>query len=213
MSDEEDINESAHRKLLAGINSLVRTQDVGKASRTEPSAVRSEFNLFKRDVSGSEEDRNGGGANGQKVHVGDLLGLLKKTNKNADLGKELGGLKKAKRLSKPLEKPVADRIERDTLYGKTQKKLDLWEPVVTASDVAPQTVFPLQYGKVGVEDKAPQKLSQYRVKSDLMLAMEELDAKYRQGGDSDEDGEDQQTDQYALTLEELREKRKASRVL
>ncbi|KAL9696802.1 hypothetical protein quinque_016381 [Culex quinquefasciatus] len=203
MSDDEAINEPAHRKLLAGINSLVRTQDVSKATRTEPSAVRSEFNLFKRNVADGGERKGA-----QKVHVKDLLGLLKKTNKTVDLGKDLSGIKKSgKRLSKPLEKPVADRIERDTLYGKTQKKLDLWEPVVTASDVAPQTVFPLQYGKVGVEERAPQKLSQYRVKSELMVAMEELDAKYRQGEGSEEDGELEQ-DQYKLTLEELREKRK-----
>lgn len=203
MSDDEAINEPAHRKLLAGINNLVRTQDVSKATRTEPSAVRSEFNLFKWNVVDGGERKGA-----QKVHVKDLLGLLKKTNKTVDLGKDLSGIKKSgKRLSKPLEKPVADRIERDTLYGKTQKKLDLWEPVVTASDVAPQTVFPLQYGKVGVEERAPQKLSQYRVKSELMVAMEELDAKYRQGEGSEEDGELEQ-DQYKLTLEELREKRK-----
>uniref|UniRef100_A0A1Q3EXJ4 Putative u3 small nucleolar rna-associated protein 14 log a n=1 Tax=Culex tarsalis TaxID=7177 RepID=A0A1Q3EXJ4_CULTA len=207
MSDDEGINEPAHRKLLAGINSLVRTQDVSKATRTEPSTVRSEFNLFKRDVAAGDDGEERAGNGKQKVQVGDLLGLLKKTNKTVDLGKDLNNVKKTKRLSKPLAKPVADRIERDTLYGKTQKKLDLWEPVITASDVAPQTVFPLQYGKLGVEDKAPQKLSQYRVKSDLMVAMEELEAKYRQGADSDDD-EGVEQDQYALTLEELREKRK-----
>lgn len=202
MSDDEldQVDPAAHRKLLAGISSLVRSQDVQKATRTEPTARKSEFSLVKARYSSEDGQKKAKPA----IKVDDLLGILKKTDKNSALGKELVQIKtKKKTLKKPLEKPVADRIERDTLYGKAQKGLDLWEPVVTASDVAPQTVFPLQYGSVGFANEAPQKLSQYRVKSDLMKAMEELDRKYQK-----EEVEEEAEDKYTLTLEELREKRK-----
>ncbi|KXJ77858.1 hypothetical protein RP20_CCG006357 [Aedes albopictus] len=202
MSDDEldQVDPAAHRKLLAGISSLVRSQDVQKATRTEPTARKSEFSLVKARYSSEDGQKKAKPA----IKVDDLLGILKKTDKNSALGKELVQIKtKKKTLKKPLEKPVADRIERDTLYGKAQKGLDLWEPVVTASDVAPQTVFPLQYGSVGLANEAPQKLSQYRVKSDLMKAMEELDRKYQK-----EEVEEEAEDKYTLTLEELREKRK-----
>ncbi|EAT39506.1 AAEL008706-PA [Aedes aegypti] len=202
MSDDEidQFDPVAHRKLLAGINSIVRSQDVQKATRTEPTIKKSEFNLVKARF--SSED--GHSRSKSAIKVDDLLGILKKTGKNVSLSKDLAQIKtKKKTLRKPLEKPLADRIQRDTLYGKAQTNLDLWEPVVTASDVAPQTVFPLQYGNVGLVNEAPQKLSQYRVKSDLMKAMEELDRKYQK-----DEPEEAEEDKYTLTLEELRQKRK-----
>ncbi|XP_055640514.1 U3 small nucleolar RNA-associated protein 14 homolog A [Toxorhynchites rutilus septentrionalis] len=207
MTDQEDeVDASAHQKLLAGINSLVRTQDIKKASRTEPSVNKSEFHLVKRHQTEAGDDDGDGDQkkSSSTVNVGDLLGLLKKTTKNTEVAKDLARIKKKRKtLQEPLAKPVADRIGRDVLYGKAQKNLDLWEPVVTASDFAPQTVFPLQYGDLRVEHKAPQKLSQYRVKSDLMKAMEELDRKYK-----GEDSPVEEVDKYELTLEELRQKRK-----
>ncbi|XP_058824153.1 U3 small nucleolar RNA-associated protein 14 homolog A [Topomyia yanbarensis] len=199
--DEDHQDSAAHRKLLAGINSLVRTQDIPKVLRTEPSLQKSEFHLVKGRV-----DEDGREIGHHNIAVGDLLGILKKTAQHTKLGKELSQIvkKKGKTLPKPLEKPVADRIARDTLYGRTQKELNLWDAVVTAGEVAPQTVFPLQYGKVDVIDRAPQKLSQCRVKSDLMKAMEELDKKYQNPESEDE----VQENTYALTLEEMRQKRK-----
>lgn len=202
MSDDEidQVDAVAHRKLLAGISSLVRTQDVQKVTRSEPTAKKSEFNLVKATFGSEDGSKNAKPA----IKVDELLGILKKSVKNATLEKQWVNMKTKKQtLKRPLEKPVSDRIERDTLYGKAQKSLDSWEPVVTASDVAPQIVFPLQYGSVGMANEAPQKLSQYRVKSDLMKAMEELDRKYHK-----EDEEEIEEDKYAMTLEELREKRK-----
>ncbi|XP_058446563.1 U3 small nucleolar RNA-associated protein 14 homolog A [Malaya genurostris] len=201
-SDEEVPDSAAHRELLSNIHSLVRTQDIQKVLRTEPSVQRSEFNLCKEQV-----DETGKETRRHKIGVNDLLGILKKTAKHTQLGKELRQIakKKNKTLPKPLEKPVADRIARDTLYGKTKQELDLWNAVVTASEVAPQTVFPLQYEKVDIIGSVPQKLSQCRVKSDLMKAMEELDQQYKQ---KDSDEEEEPENAYALTLEELRQKRK-----
>ncbi|XP_062565395.1 U3 small nucleolar RNA-associated protein 14 homolog A [Armigeres subalbatus] len=202
MSDDEvdQVDPVAHRNLLAGINSLVRTQDVQKVTRTEPTIKKSEFSLVKGTFS-SEDGRK---KFKPSIKVDELLGILKKSDKNTALEKQLSHIKtKRQTLRKPLEKPVADRIQRDTLYGKAQTSLDLWEPVITASDVAPQTVFPLQYGSVGMANEAPQKLSQYRIKSDLMKAMEELDREYQK-----EEAEEEPEDKYTLTLKELKQKRK-----
>ncbi|XP_053694897.1 U3 small nucleolar RNA-associated protein 14 homolog A [Sabethes cyaneus] len=206
MSDSDEdhqLDGAAHRKLLAGINSLVRTQDIQAPIRTEPSLKKSEFHVVKR--AQFEED----GLQRSKQHsvaLEDLLGHLKKTNQSQDVVKDLSMILKGKRkLEKPLEKPVADRISRDALYGKAQTDLDLWEPVVTSMEVAPQMVFPLKYGNVRVISEVPQKLSQYRVKSDLMKAMEELDERYRE---KDTTVKKKPADKYALTLGELRQQRK-----
>ncbi|XP_055612305.1 U3 small nucleolar RNA-associated protein 14 homolog C-like isoform X2 [Uranotaenia lowii] len=204
MSESDEPEDSAaHRKLLDGIFSTVRSQYVGKAVRTEPAIKRTEFSLVKSSFgTEQDEDQQPKGTTGA-VKLDDLLGILKKTNRHTEV--ELRQVtKKQKILRKPLEKPVADRIQRETLYGNAQKNLDKWEPIITASEVAPQTVFPLQYSRVGLANEVPRKLSQYRVKSDLMKAMEELDKKYQQ----EDSGDEAEEDKYTLTLEEMREKRK-----
>ncbi|XP_055545767.1 U3 small nucleolar RNA-associated protein 14 homolog A [Wyeomyia smithii] len=205
MSDSDEdhqLDTAAHRKLLTGINSLVRTQDIQEATRTEPSLKRSEFHLVK----GGRLDEDGQERSSKhSVTLEDLLGHLTKTNQCPDVVKDLSMVVKGKRtLQKPLEKPVADRISRDALYGKAQTELELWEPVVTSMEVAPQMNFPLKYGNVRMIDQAPQKISQYRVKTDLMKAMEQLDRRYREPKSKPV----KSVEKYALTLEELKQKRK-----
>uniref|UniRef100_A0A182M5V2 U3 small nucleolar RNA-associated protein 14 homolog A n=1 Tax=Anopheles culicifacies TaxID=139723 RepID=A0A182M5V2_9DIPT len=189
---EEEIDPQAHAKLIDGINNLTGSHYIREVTRTEPSLKRSEFGLAK--------------PKNEKVRVGDLVKFFTQTKKHTAIVKQLDKIKTSQPLKQPLEKPAADRIERKAGFERVQKDLDRWEPVVTATQVAPQTVYPLLYGGTRVHEAPPKKLSEYRVKTKLMEEMEKLDKAY-EGADSDEgDNSDDPTQNYKLTLEEMREK-------
>uniref|UniRef100_A0A182P8Z4 U3 small nucleolar RNA-associated protein 14 homolog A n=1 Tax=Anopheles epiroticus TaxID=199890 RepID=A0A182P8Z4_9DIPT len=196
-SDGEDaIDPKAHAKLINGINNLTGSHFIHEVTRTEPSLKRSEFGLSK-----TQDD---------KVRLGELAKFFTKTKKHNAVAKQLNKLKVRQPLQRPLEKPAADRIERKAAFERVQKDLDRWEPVVTATQVAPQTVYPLLYGETTVHDEPPKKLSEYRVKTKLMEAMEELEKAYEWPDDGASDGEqsDDAGPNYELTLEEMREQQR-----
>uniref|UniRef100_A0A182VXK5 U3 small nucleolar RNA-associated protein 14 homolog A n=1 Tax=Anopheles minimus TaxID=112268 RepID=A0A182VXK5_9DIPT len=191
---EEGLDPKAHAKLLDGINNLTGSHYIREVTRTEPSLKRSEFGLAK--------------SKNEKVHLGDLLKFFTKNKKHTAVVKQLDQLKQKHPLQQPLEKPAADRIERKAGFERVQKDLDRWEPIVTATEVAPQIVYPLLYGGTKVHDAPPKKLSEYRVKTKLMEEMEELDKAYE--GSEGEEGEnsDDPSQNYELTIEEMRQKQR-----
>uniref|UniRef100_A0A182YIB8 Uncharacterized protein n=1 Tax=Anopheles stephensi TaxID=30069 RepID=A0A182YIB8_ANOST len=192
---EEDIDPKAHAKLIDGINNLTGSHFIREVTRTEPSLKRTEFGLTK-----SKEE---------KVRLGDLVKLFTKSKKHTDVVKQLDKLKKRHPLAQPLEKPVADRIARKAGFERVQKDLDRWQAVVTATKVAPQTVYPLLYGGTTVHDAPPKKLSEYRVKTKLMEELEGLEKEYAgPEGDDEGEGSDDDAPNYELTLEEMREKQR-----
>ncbi|XP_053680531.1 U3 small nucleolar RNA-associated protein 14 homolog A [Anopheles nili] len=190
----DEIDPTAHAKLIDGINNLTGSHFIGEATRTEPSLQRTEFGLAK-----TKDD---------KVRLADLAKFFTKTQKHTSVVKQLNRLKTRNPLEKPLLKPVADRLVRQAGYQRAQKDLDRWEPVVTATKVAPQTIYPLRYGGTAVHDEPPKQLSEYRVKTKLMEEIEELEKAY---GGAEEVGErDSDTDlqKYDLTLAEMREQQR-----
>ncbi|KFB42136.1 AGAP003632-PA-like protein [Anopheles sinensis] len=188
--EENDVDPSAHAKLLDGINNLTGSHYIREVTRTEPSLKRSEFGLAKGDK--------------DKVKLKDLSKFFSKIPKQSKVLKQLDRLKYRRALTKPLEKPEADRLQRQAGFNRAQRKLNQWEPVVRAAEVAPQTTFPLQYGTMAVHAQPPKKLSEYRVKSKLMEEMESLEKEYVvDGADELLDGEGQK--EYDLTVEEMRQ--------
>ncbi|XP_053660763.1 U3 small nucleolar RNA-associated protein 14 homolog A [Anopheles marshallii] len=190
--DEEEIDPTAHAKLIDGINNLTGSHFIREVTRTEPSLKRSEFGLSK--------------SKNERVRIGDLVKFFTKSKKHTAIVKQLDKLKESNPLQQPLEKPVADKIERKAGFERLQKDLDRWEPVVTATQVAPQTVFPLLYGGTTVHDAPPKKLSEYRVKTKLMEEMEELERTYEGSDCAEGENSDDNSPNYGLTLEEMREK-------
>uniref|UniRef100_A0A182K1G3 U3 small nucleolar RNA-associated protein 14 homolog A n=1 Tax=Anopheles christyi TaxID=43041 RepID=A0A182K1G3_9DIPT len=192
---EEEIDTKAHAKLIDGINALTGSHFIREVTRTEPSLKRSEFGLAK--------------TSNDKVRIGDLAKFFTKTKKHTAVAKQLDELKVRQPLQKPLEKPAADRIERKAGFKRAQKDLDRWEAVVTAQQVAPQTVYPLLHGSTTVHDAPPKKLSEYRVKTKLMEEMEKLEKAYENAEDDDGgENSDDATANYQLTLEEMREQQR-----
>uniref|UniRef100_A0A182Q1E6 U3 small nucleolar RNA-associated protein 14 homolog A n=1 Tax=Anopheles farauti TaxID=69004 RepID=A0A182Q1E6_9DIPT len=190
---EEEIDPTAHAKLVDGINKLTGSHFIRDVTRTEPALKRSEFGLAK-----TQND---------KVHLGDLEKFFNKTKKHTEVVKQLVNIKSRAALETPLEKPVADRIERKAGYERVQTELEQWTPVVTATQVAPQIVYPLQYDSATVHNAPPKKLSEYRVKTKLMEALDELDKTY-DGPEAKESDTDEESEQYELTVDEMREQQR-----
>lgn len=136
-SDGDDFNPSAHKKLLAGVNRLQKSQFIKKASRDEPALKRDEFNLVKPPTIDTDFR-----SKRSKVDVNDLVNVLDKTNKHLQLGKVLRKtVDKKKVLPVPLEKPAADKLQRAINYEKTKEKLERWDAVVTKNRSADHLVI------------------------------------------------------------------------
>lgn len=125
-SDGEEYNPKTHKKLLADVTSLQKSQFIKKAIRDEPALKRNEFGLVKP-ITDSETPF----AKKGKVDVNELVNILDKTNKHLQLGKVLKKTAdKKKVLPVPLEKPDAEKLQRAINYEKTKEKLEKWDAVV-----------------------------------------------------------------------------------
>jgi U3 small nucleolar RNA-associated protein 14 len=127
--------------------------------------------------------------------------VFKKTNKHNELGKTLLKTQRIKkRLEKPLEKVHAEKIQRAVGYEKTKTQLNRWDAIVAKNAMADQLVFPLHEAGADLEMGTPKTLEHFRFKSDLMKTMEALmPAK---------EPDDDKPSEFALTLDEMKEKAK-----
>ncbi|XP_028133865.1 U3 small nucleolar RNA-associated protein 14 homolog A [Diabrotica virgifera virgifera] len=193
---DDEIDDKTHNKLVDNVLKLNKVQHVKSAHRTEAATKVSEFNLVK-----SLSNKN-------LVHVNELTSVLK-GRKSLQLSNKIKSTSNiSKTLPKPLEKPQAERIKRALNYEKAKLKLDRWEALVQANRSAAQLSFPLNSDeKVKViEKRAISYPLSFRVKSDLQKNLENIDSQIEEYHiDTVEKKEDED---YPLTLEELKEKRK-----
>ncbi|KRT79018.1 hypothetical protein AMK59_8363, partial [Oryctes borbonicus] len=168
MSSDSDseVNNKKHKALINNVINLDGRQHVGRATRSEPTAEVSEYNLIK-----SLRDSN------DTVRLYDLTKSLKNRAVEVELRKKVKKTEvKSKTLAKPLEKPHADRIRRSTAYESTKTELDRWEPVVTANRVSTNLTFPLRdpnFDKMETGDVT----SNWVLKSNLERELEKLEPK------------------------------------
>ncbi|XP_018392903.1 PREDICTED: U3 small nucleolar RNA-associated protein 14 homolog A-like [Cyphomyrmex costatus] len=168
-----------------------------KAERSEPSLEVSEYNLAKSGVT-----------NKNTTCVKDLIRSLEQKGDQSNLTKKLRYIQqKNKVLSKPLEKPAAERIKRAVGYEKVKEELQKWDSVVTRNRIAEQLSFPLKRVapvKDSHTSKIPKFLSGFSTKSDLMKKFEELDSTLLYPDDKEE----LKNNKYKMTLEEVILRRK-----
>lgn len=137
-SDEESFNPKSHKKLLEGIDRINKIQRIKKPTRNEVAGEVSEFNLIKRKFN---DDGDGDNENKNIVSLHKIANLLSKNTKQIELSKKLKRIQNTnKTLKKPLEKLVADKIERKIAYENVTKRLDRWDAVVTKNRAADQLV-------------------------------------------------------------------------
>lgn len=136
-SDGEDFNPKAHKKLLAGVNILAKSQFIQKAIRDEPTHKRTEFDLVKSSTADNDVPSKKG-----KIDVNELVSVLDKTNKHLQLGKILRKTAdKKKVLPVPLQKPAAEKLQRAINYEKAKEKLERWDAVVATNRSADHLVI------------------------------------------------------------------------
>ncbi|KAG5334863.1 UT14A protein, partial [Acromyrmex charruanus] len=194
-SDQEITKD--HAKLIKAVTQLDKRQRVKKAERSEPSLEVSEYHLVKSGVT-----------NKDTIHVKDLIKSLEQKGDQSNLTKKLRYIQqKNKVLSKPLEKPAAERIKRTVGYEKVKKELQKWDSVVTRNRTAEQLSFPLKHLapiKNSSTSKIPEFLRGFSTKSDLMKKFEELDPALLYPADKEEE----KGNKYKMTLEEVILRRK-----
>lgn len=98
-----------------------------------------------------------------------------------------------------MEKPQAERIQRVIGFENVKKELEKWDAVVSANRVAPHRSFPLIQADVSMKPSSAF-LSRFRLKSDLEKELEALKPP--------EVLEENEKEEFPLTLEEIKERRK-----
>lgn len=172
-SDDDDNGGDtvAHKRLVTALSQLHRGQHIKVPTRTEISERRGEFDLVKSHADDVIKPLEA------KVTLSGLVESLNKSKKHAGITKELTKLQKtSKKLAKPLEKPVAERLVRSLAYEKAVSELDRWETVVEKSKVEETLHFPLiDDAAVKLAESTPREPLSYRIKSSLMTELEKLD--------------------------------------
>lgn len=185
---DQDVSES-HSKLVQAVAELDKGQRVKKPERSEPSLEVSEFNLVKSGIS----DRDA-------VHVNDLAKALGKKGNQFEITKKLESSKKKTRiLSKPLEKPAADRIKRIVGFENTQTELKKWNAIITKNRTATSVQFPLNQPSMRLEP-TNQFVKRFRIQSDLEKELAALEPQ--------KENIDKQIDEFSLTMKEVMMQRK-----
>ena len=112
------------------------------ASRKELTTDVSEFNLNK----GPTESEH-------VVNVNELAEILKKKSSHKNINKNLQTFTGTnKTLSKPLEKPEAEKIKRQIGYTFVKDRFKKWNAVVDRNRLDDHLVFPLDQSDVSVHD-------------------------------------------------------------
>lgn len=199
-SDDENysVAPTAHKKLLADIQDIVKFQHIKKPLRSEPALKNSEFHLVKRKKEVLEDEKPSA-----RIAVSSIAKTVQKNTKQKQVGNQLKNVFKNV-LEKPLERVHQQRIQRKVGYETAQVKLARWDAVVTKNQNAEQLKFPLAMEKATFKDK--NEVPQFRYKTKIMRELEEIHKEcFPQPIESKKPVDD---DVELLTLEEIKERRK-----
>lgn len=199
-SDDENysVAPTAHKKLLADIQDIVKFQHIKKPLRSEPALKNSEFHLVKRKKEVLEDEKPS-----SRIAVSSIAKTVQKNTKQKQVGNQLKNVFKNV-LEKPLERVHQQRIQRKVGYETTQAKLARWDAVVTKNQNAEQLKFPLAMEKASIKDK--NEVPQFRYKTKIMRDLEEIHNEcFPQPIESKKPVDDHVE---LLTLEEIKERRK-----
>ncbi|XP_044759823.1 U3 small nucleolar RNA-associated protein 14 homolog A [Coccinella septempunctata] len=186
---DDDFDDKKHEKLLDKILTINKTQQLKKASRTEPALQISEFDLAKS-ITGKKG----------VIHVGDLTSILQKKKTHVAIKKKVDNTSKiTTTLPKPLEKPLANQINRTVAYEKTRLELDRWEPIITANRVSTDLLFPLPTRE---NDKNVDLTKKWTLKTDFDIELEKNHPEL-----VEEIHVETEQEKVKLTLGELKERR------
>lgn len=188
MEDIEDTDYVAleHDQLVSAVSKLDKTQHITEPTRNEPTNLNSEFNLIKKK---------------SKLNLNNVVKILENTSHHVQISKKLKKSQdESKVLSKPLEKPQAQRIKRATGYEETKKRVGRWDPVVARSRTIDYVTFPLKHVSTKLQPTG-EFLSKFKSKSDLEKELEELNPP------AIEDNDDEEEKVFPMSYEDMVEHR------
>ncbi|EZA54605.1 U3 small nucleolar RNA-associated protein 14-like protein A [Ooceraea biroi] len=154
-----------HSKLVEAVAQLDKGQRIKKAERSEPTIEVSEYHLVKSGIS-----------NDNVVRPEDLAKSLGQKGHQHEITKKLRYVRqKCKVLPKPLEKPAAERIKRVVGFDETKKELSKWNATIARNRTVEHLSFPLNHAAKMKNSPTTEYLKRFRIKSDLMKRLEEVD--------------------------------------
>ncbi|XP_046838453.1 U3 small nucleolar RNA-associated protein 14 homolog A [Vespa crabro] len=187
--DSDQKISDSHSKLLEAVAQLDKGQRVKKPERTEPTLEVSEFHLVKSGISDKDA-----------VSVQNLVKLLGNKGHHTEISKRFNAAqKKTKVLSKPLEKPSADRIKRVVGFEKTKQQVKKWNGIISYNRTAEKVYFPLNQLSVEVEPTT-QFVKRFKLQSNLEKQLAALEP--------EPEKVEEKEDKVSMTLEEVLERRK-----
>ncbi|KAK6628464.1 hypothetical protein RUM43_002279 [Polyplax serrata] len=183
-------DEEQYSKFLSSVAQLDSTQRVKPALRKEISTEVSEYNLQK------------GTSDTGVVNVKELANILKKTAKHASITNKLIKVtEKSKTLPKPLEKHAEDKLKRMVGFEGVQKQLKRWNAVVEKNNLKDHLVFPLANTSMKLETS-----NSFHKQFKNPTPLEEEITKFFKEDKPLKNNDEE--DDFPLTLEEMLEKRK-----
>ncbi|XP_014204922.1 U3 small nucleolar RNA-associated protein 14 homolog A [Copidosoma floridanum] len=178
---DEDATDN-HEKLFEATNNLNKVLRIQKHQRSELALVDSKYHLTKTKYENNDQTK-----------AQETLKTLKKKAKEEPKVNTQDNV-----LPKPLEKPVAERIQRITGYENTRKELNKWNAVVANNRTAACVTFPLSRSSIKLTP-SNEYVQRYRIKSDLEIHMASLKPK---------EESEEEDDKFQMTMEEAIEQQK-----
>ncbi|XP_059052628.1 U3 small nucleolar RNA-associated protein 14 homolog A [Achroia grisella] len=185
-NEEADIVASEHERLINAVSKLDKTQHITEPTRNESTKSNTEFNLIKRS---------------NKLNLNDVAKVLENTAHSVQIRKKLKNSHNLSSvLSKPLEKPQAERIKRATGYEHAKEKVGRWNAVVARSRTLDYVAFPLRSGTSKLQP-TNEFISKFELKSELERELEKIDPPI------EEEVEDEEEKIYPMSYLEMVEQR------
>ncbi|XP_008543786.1 U3 small nucleolar RNA-associated protein 14 homolog A [Microplitis demolitor] len=183
---DEDISKQ-HSELLKSVAELDHNfLKIKIPERSELTSEISEFHLPRDGI--ADED---------PIRIDNLVRTLRGKKQCLKLGEQYKATKKrAKVLSKPLEKPAEEKLKREVCFENNSEYLKKWNAVVTKNRVADHLVFPINKLPSSKLQKSG-KVGYNRVQSDLEKEYAALEPEKETEDDEDK------LDKFAMTKEEM----------
>ncbi|EFN89503.1 U3 small nucleolar RNA-associated protein 14 homolog A [Harpegnathos saltator] len=189
-----------HSKFLEAVTQLDKKKRMDKAKRSEPTLEVSEFHLVKSGIT-----------NKNAVYLPELVSSLGQKGYQSQITKKLRSIQqKSKPISKPLEKPSAERVKMKFGFERTLKDLGKWNAIVARNRTATQLSFPLNTSKKKLKINPLTEFSNgFRLKSNLQQKLEALEPKPKELStkENSDNKDEKKEERNKMTLEDVKTRR------
>lgn len=106
------------------------------------------------------------------MDVNELAAALQKKGAHKTLDRKLKTFtENARTLSKPLEKPEADKIKRQIGFSFIKERLRKWDAIVSRNRLNDHQTFPLEQNDVSVDDERTRLFEKFKVYQGIIFLL------------------------------------------